>query len=361
MVNAGTLRPNYPLVVVDSLSVNFEHRESSIAAIEEISFEVGAGEFVSICGPSGSGKTTLLRSIAGLCELTSGEIRIHDSVGRDGAHRFGYVVQDYSSSLFPWLTAFRNVELATRASKMNKSERQSSVEEALELVGLAKVGKKYPWELSGGMQQRVAIARALASGAQLLLMDEPFASIDAHTRFELEDLVKSIALARGTTVIMVTHDIDEAVYMSNRVLGMNGTPGKIVSDYSISFPFPRSQIAVRSDPRFVAVRNALYTDLQPARGDGESAATMAQELIGFLRKQKCQFAGGREEAEKFSAGETDIKLSRVIIDSLAAIELCIWIEDSWGIEINPDDLFVFESLGQLVEMAQNQVHGTDGR
>jgi NitT/TauT family transport system ATP-binding protein len=337
--------PNSPILVIDSVTVELGHPGSSHAAI-------GSGEFVTICGPSGTGKTTLLRAIAGLCDITQGQIRLADSLVTKTGRRVGYIVQDYSASLFPWLTAFRNVELATRALKLSRTERRHVVEEAFELVGLTRIARKYPWELSGGMQQRVAIARALAAGADLLLMDEPFASIDAHTRFELEDIVRSIVTSRGTATIMVTHDIDEAVYMSNRVLAMNGSPGKIVSEYVVTFTDPRDQIEVRSDPQFVAIRNALYRDLQPVGDRGSSRSIIAGELIGFLRKQKCQFVGGQEETEKFIAGLADIPLSRVIIDSLAAMELCIWLEDCWGVEISSDKLFNFASLGQLV----NKIH-----
>jgi len=352
---------NSPRLVVDSVTVKVGHSGASFAAIEGISLQVGSGEFVTICGPSGTGKTTLLRAIAGLCDITHGQIRVADSLVPEGSPRVGYIVQDYSSSLFPWLTAFRNVELATRASGLTRAERRHAVEEAFELVGLRGIGSKYPSELSGGMQQRVAIARALAAGADLLLMDEPFASIDAHTRFELEDIVRSVVTSRGTATIMVTHDIDEAVYMSNRVLAMNGSPGKIISEYAVTFADPRDQIEVRSDPQFVEIRNALYRDLQPAVNRGSSRSVIAGELIKFLRKQKCQFVGGQEETEKFVAGLADLELSRVIIDSLASMELCIWLEDCWGLEISPDGLFNFASLGQLVNRIHRQSRGTNGQ
>jgi NitT/TauT family transport system ATP-binding protein len=173
-----------------------------------------------------------------------------------------FVSQDYSRSLFPWLTVTKNVALPFRGKGIAKKEIEIQVANVLAEVGLSNFSRSYPWQLSGGMQQRVAIARALVTRPRLLLLDEPFASVDAHTRFELEDLVLNLVHELNATTIMVTHDIDEATYMSDRVFVMTGSPASFTTEIDLKLPKPRSQSATRSHSDFLTIRDELYKNLR---------------------------------------------------------------------------------------------------
>ncbi|WP_020671054.1 ABC transporter ATP-binding protein [Amycolatopsis nigrescens] len=226
-------------------------------AVHDLSFTVAPGELACIVGPSGCGKSTLLRCIAGLVRPTGGEVRLHGDLVSGVPDDLAVVFQDYSRSLFPWLSVRHNVEFPLRWRGLDRAARRERAKEALGWVGLAGVGGKYPWQLSGGMQQRVSIARALASRPALLLMDEPFASVDAQTRFELEDLLRRVRQERGSTVLLVTHDIDESVYLGDRVLVLSSSPGTIVADLAVSLPAIRDQITTRESAEFVSLRGEV--------------------------------------------------------------------------------------------------------
>jgi len=226
--------------------------------LDGITFEVGKREFVSIMGRSGVGKSTLLRVLAGLHEPSS------DSTVRfDGKSVVGppegvsLVFQDYTSSLLPWRTVARNVELPLEG-RLGKAERHARVVEALEMVGLDDRANDQPFELSGGMQQRVQLARALASRPDVLLMDEPFGALDALTKADLEDQLLDIFAATGTTVVFVTHDIEEAVYLSDRVLVLDGSPAGIVAEIPVRCPRPRTQMHTRESTEFLMARHRVH-------------------------------------------------------------------------------------------------------
>jgi NitT/TauT family transport system ATP-binding protein len=225
-------------------------------AFEGLSFEVPAGQLACIVGPSGCGKSTLLRSIAGLLQPSSGSVQLRGAPVRGVPDDLAVVFQDYSRSLFPWLTVRGNVEFPLRSKRIARAERGDRVEEALEWVGLAGSEKKQPWQLSGGMQQRVAIARALACRPALLLMDEPFASVDAQTRFELEDLLLRVRDRFDSTVLLVTHDIDESIYLGDRVLALSKSPASIIADLPVELG-ERDQIATRESETFVHLRSEV--------------------------------------------------------------------------------------------------------
>jgi NitT/TauT family transport system ATP-binding protein len=226
-------------------------------ALRDITFDVARGEFVCVVGPSGAGKSTLLRCLAGLMPPTSGEALFEGEPLRSVPAGIGVVFQDYGRSLFPWLTVSGNVDLPLRVRGMRRAARADRVTEVLASVGLADTARQYPWQLSGGMQQRVAIARALAYRPDLLLMDEPFASVDAQTRFELEDLIVRVRDSFEVTVVFVTHDIDEAIYLADRVVVLSRAPGVVSEIVDITLPRPRDQIASKADEAFTRYREHL--------------------------------------------------------------------------------------------------------
>lgn len=224
-------------------------------AVDGISLKAEKGEIVSIVGASGCGKSTVLRCIAGLQRPTRGTIRVNGAVvGAVVPEGLAVVFQDYSRSLYPWLSVRDNVALPLVRTQASRAQRRRTAEDALEAVGLGGTGHRYPWQLSGGMQQRVAIARAIACAPVLLLMDEPFGSVDAQTREDLEDLVLRLRRDREMTILLVTHDIDESVYTGDRVIVMNGTPGRVSADLAVQLPQPRDQIATKELPAFVNLR-----------------------------------------------------------------------------------------------------------
>jgi NitT/TauT family transport system ATP-binding protein len=223
-------------------------------ALDDVNLSVKAGELVSIVGPSGCGKSTLMRCIAGLQRPTGGEVSLDDTRLDEVPGNLAVVFQDYSRSLFPWLTVRDNVGLPLRRHGKNRHERHRAAQEALESVGLADAGQKYPWQLSGGMQQRVAIARALAYRPSLMLMDEPFGSVDAQTREDLEDLLLRVRGNGGMTILLVTHDIDESVYVGDRVIVLTAAPGHVCAELPVDLPTERDQVATRELPAFVHLR-----------------------------------------------------------------------------------------------------------
>jgi NitT/TauT family transport system ATP-binding protein len=233
--------------------------------LDNIDLDVAHGSFVCIVGPSGAGKTTLLRCISGLTAPTSGSVFLEgESVDRPPA-RLAVVFQDYSRSLMPWLSVVSNVTLPLRSKGLGKGERLARARTALEAVGLAEHGEQYPWQLSGGMQQRVAIARALAYEPEALLMDEPFASVDAQTRAELENLTLAVRAEFGVTVILVTHDIDEAVYLGDEVVVLSGTPTRIRDRIAVDLGSLRDQLTTKALPEFATLRTQVLQLIQETK------------------------------------------------------------------------------------------------
>jgi NitT/TauT family transport system ATP-binding protein len=236
-----------------------------VEAVRNLTFDVGNHDLVCIVGPSGAGKTTLLKCIAGLMAPTAGEVRLAGEKVAGPPPGMAVVFQEYGRSLFPWMTVEQNIALPLQQKKVAKARQRELVEQALVAVGLEDVPKSYPWQLSGGMQQRVAIARAVAYEPDVLLMDEPFAAVDAQTRAELEDLTRSLWKRLGMTVLFVTHDIDEAVYLGQRVLVLSSSPTVVMDDIAIDLPDERDQLATRSLPRFAQLRSQVYGRIQDAK------------------------------------------------------------------------------------------------
>ena len=241
-----------PLLEVKDLG--HRYGRDAPAVMEGLSFSVRPAELVCIVGPSGCGKTTLLRCAAGLLAPSAGTVVLEGERVAGVPDDIAMVFQDYSRSLFPWLRVGRNVDFPLSRRRLGGRERAERVRESLAAVGLEEVADRYPWQLSGGMQQRVAIARALAVRPRLLLMDEPFASVDAQTRADLEDLVLEVRDRFQMTVLFVTHDIDESVYLGDRVLVLSRGPARLVAEIPVPLPRPRDQIATKELDAFVRLR-----------------------------------------------------------------------------------------------------------
>jgi NitT/TauT family transport system ATP-binding protein len=257
-----------PLLEVRDLHFRYDGDASTVpAALDDVSFRVDSGEFVSIVGPSGSGKTTLLRCVAGLQRPTRGEVRLAGSAVTDVPKELAIVFQDYGRSLYPWMKVRENVDMPLRNMGLSRDERRQRIDSALAEVDLTDAVDKYPWQLSGGMQQRVAIARAVAYRPEILLMDEPFASVDAQTRADLQDMALAVWKAHRSTVLFVTHDIDEAVYLSGRVIVLSKPPATVAAEIPIDLPQPRDQIETKAAPEFVAQRAEVARLIRRPRGE----------------------------------------------------------------------------------------------
>lgn len=264
--------PDDALLRVVGLRHRYGSGRSAHLAIDRLDFGVDEGEFVSIVGPSGSGKTTLLKCVSGLMPPTEGQVSLGGEVTDGVPAQLALVFQDYKSSLFPWMTVKANVDFPLGQRNLDRQQRTSLIEESLAAVDLASYGDFYPWQLSGGMQQRVAIARALAYRPKVLLMDEPFASVDAQTRAELEDLVLDVRERFAMTVLFVTHDIDESVYLSDRILVLSKSPATVIADLKVPLPMPRDQIDTRGHEDFVNLRSEVARLIRRA-GEGYRGET----------------------------------------------------------------------------------------
>ncbi|MBC7594170.1 MAG: ABC transporter ATP-binding protein [Kineosporiaceae bacterium] len=253
------------MLSIQGLKKVYSTGSGDVEAVRDLTFELVQGEFVCIVGPSGAGKTTLLRCIAGLLDATAGTITLAGETVTGPPRGMAVVFQEYGRSLFAWMTVRENVELPLKAQGVAKAERKRLAAEALEAVSLSHATDSYPWQLSGGMQQRVAIARAIAFQPKVLLMDEPFAAVDAQTRAELEDLLLDIWKRMGVTVLFVTHDIDESVYLGERVLILSHSPTVVQEDLKIDLPDERDQLTTRSLTRFAQLRGHVYEQIQRAK------------------------------------------------------------------------------------------------
>ncbi len=258
---------------VDHLSKTYGEGDDAVEAIGDLDFEVQDGEFVCIVGPSGCGKTTLLKCMSGLLPPSSGQVLLHDEPVDGPPERMALVFQEYSRSLFPWMSVRQNVAFPLRSKKLDKAEAAQLVEQAVDSVDLTDFLDRYPWELSGGMQQRVAIARALAYQPEIMLMDEPFASVDAQTRADLEDLLLRVRERYGVTVVFVTHDIDESVYLGDRIVVLTPSPTRVQEALDVDLPQPRDQVQTKELPEFARLRAHVYRSIK--RRETEPAETTA--------------------------------------------------------------------------------------
>jgi NitT/TauT family transport system ATP-binding protein len=236
------------ILEISGLGKTYGTGEKATHAVGDVSFAIEDGEFVCVVGPSGCGKTTLLKCIAGLLQPSRGEVTLRGGRVTGPPEEMALVFQEYGRSLMPWASVRNNVLLPLRHKKLSREQRAELVDGAVEAVGLTRFLDHYPWQLSGGMQQRVAI----------LLMDEPFASVDAQTRGDLEDLVLRVRGQFGITILFVTHDIDESVYLSDRVIVLTHSPTEVKEIVQVGLPVPRDQIATKELAEFTQLRGHVH-------------------------------------------------------------------------------------------------------
>jgi NitT/TauT family transport system ATP-binding protein len=266
--DAGAGAPADRVLEVAGLGVTYGTGDAAVHAVGDITFSVQRGRFVCIVGPSGCGKTTLLKALSGLLRPTRGRVAVAGRPVDRPPKDLAMVFQDYSRSLLPWLRVWDNVTFPLKAQGVPKREIAERAAAALAEVGLEGFDRKYPWQLSGGMQQRVAIARAVAYRPAVLLMDEPFASVDAQVRADLEDLVLRVQADTRMTMVLVTHDIDESVYLGDEVIVLSHRPSAVIETLAISLPRPRDQLTTKALPEFVDLRSRILRHIRRERESG---------------------------------------------------------------------------------------------
>ena len=250
-------------------------RGGETLALQRVSLDLEKGDFVAILGPSGCGKSTLLQIVAGLIPPSAGQVLLDGAPVTKPPREIVYLFQQYAKSLLPWRTVRQNVALAFEArAGIDKRAALAGCDHYLDMVGLASFGDHFPWQLSGGMQQRVAIARALAAQPKVLLLDEPFSAVDALTRMELQSLILDIWAKSGLTILLITHDVDEAVFLADRIAVLSNRPSTIERIESTQLPRPREALATREVPRFLDLRHDLVDHLLRRQSERASHASV---------------------------------------------------------------------------------------
>ncbi len=249
---------NNGILTFENVAIHMGGRE----ILSSTSLSVQRGEFVCVIGPSGCGKTTLLRAAAGFVAPSGGAVRRNGEAITGPSREVAFVFQDYGRALLPWRTVAANVSLALEAAKVPTAERPARIARVLATVGLAAHADKFPAQLSGGMQQRVQIARCLAQEPSLMMMDEPFGALDAMTRESLQDELARLVREQGLTVMFVTHDLEEALYLGDRVIALRANPTadkpSLAAMIDVPLPYPRNQLTTKEHPEFLRLRRALY-------------------------------------------------------------------------------------------------------
>ena len=260
--SAGKARAGGESLHINQLGKVYGADARGLVAIQDVTLEVKAGEFLTVVGPSGCGKSTFLQIVAGLLSSTSGSVTVGSRKVDGPPEGLVYLFQQYSKSLLPWRSVIDNVAFAIEhRPDVARKERRKYCEQYLDMVGLREFADRYPRELSGGMQQRVAIARALAARPKVLLLDEPFSAVDALTRLELHRLILQLWEKQGFTAVLVTHDVDEAVFLSDRVAVLSTRPSVIEAIVDTDLPRPRDKIVTPELPRFLQLRHYLLERL----------------------------------------------------------------------------------------------------
>ena len=263
---ARPVRAETSALVISNLSVRFGAR----TILDAINFAVREGEFLCIVGSSGSGKTTLLRVLAGLARPTEGKVLFSGAEISGPSRDRAIIFQDYSKALLPWRTVRGNVALSLEARNVPSDEQDAIIDDLLARMGLTGTKQQFPGQISGGMQQRVQIARCLAQNPKLLLMDEPFGALDAMTRQTLQDDILQLVSEKQIATVFITHDLEEAIYLGDRVIVLGGSPAGIRESIEIDLPRPRNQLTTREDSRFLAYRHRLFEMLVHERSSQAS-------------------------------------------------------------------------------------------
>jgi ABC-type nitrate/sulfonate/bicarbonate transport system ATPase subunit len=274
--------PVVPALSIRNLSVSFGAASSGAQTVlDNIDIDVLDGEFFCIIGSSGAGKTTLLRVLAGLLRPTRGEVHFNGQAISAPSRDRAIIFQDYSKALLPWRTVRGNVALSLEARRMPAGRQDAVIDELLAKMALSGAKDRFPGQLSGGMQQRVQIARCLAQEPKILLMDEPFGALDAMTRQALQDEILQLAAEKHITVVFITHDLEEAIYLGDRVAVLGGSPATIVEMIDVELPRPRNQLTTRENSRFLAHRHRLFELLAHDRSARNAVgARTAEPRIG---------------------------------------------------------------------------------
>ena len=254
LVDVRPVRASLSALSISKLSVRFGVR----TILDSVNLDVRQGEFVCIVGSSGSGKTTLLRVLAGLARADEGNVLFEGAEISGPSRDRAIIFQDYSKALLPWRTVRGNVALSLEARKFPAAEQGAVIDELLGRMGLSQAKEQFPSQLSGGMQQRVQIARCLAQDPKLLLMDEPFGALDAMTRQTLQDEILQLVADKHIATVFITHDLEEAIYLGDRVVVLGGSPAGVIESMEIDLPRPRNQLTTREDSRFLAYRHRLF-------------------------------------------------------------------------------------------------------
>ena len=274
------IRQREVILEVRNLAKRYQSAQGETEALRDINFKVHRREFVCVIGPSGCGKSTLIRILAGLDHHTAGEVLLDNAPVKGPGRDRGMVFQGYS--LFPWLTVKRNVMFGPEMSGHTRNAAENQARQWLDLVGLTKFADAYPHQLSGGMRQRVAIARALVNQPRILLMDEPFGALDAQTRCKMQSHLLDIWKNIDLTILFITHDLDEAIYLADRILVLKAHPGEVQEIIEVPVPRPRSSSQFTS-PEFIATRARLDALIHPPEPEetADEAATAQSHMIRF--------------------------------------------------------------------------------
>jgi NitT/TauT family transport system ATP-binding protein len=238
---------------------NVDFAYGPVVVLSNVSFAINPGTISCVIGPSGCGKTTVLRLVAGFVQATRGVVSVSGQKRTRPSRDVAVVFQDYGRALLPWRNVYGNVSLALEAAHIPRGERRTRIESMLELVGLQDHAHKFPAQLSGGMQQRLQIARCLAQNPKILLMDEPFGALDAMTRASLQDELLRIQSERQITILFVTHDLEEALYLGHQVVALQANPGRLSRLVDVPLVFPRDQLTTRENPEFLRMRRELFS------------------------------------------------------------------------------------------------------
>ncbi len=270
MMSLGTEQASLGHIKAHEVGIRFQTRTGSMEAVQSVSLHVEPGEFVSLIGPSGCGKSTLLNAVAGFIEPSAGTLTVDGKTIHGPGPDRGVVFQQYS--LFPWMTVRKNVEFGLKMHGMARMERECQARTLLGLAGLLSFENHYPDQLSGGMKQRVGIVRALATSPQVLLMDEPFGALDAQTRVVMQEILTNMWQRLRISVLFITHDIDEAIFLSDRIYVMTARPGRIKAELAVELPRPRTP-AMMASPEFITLVQTVRALIRE-----ESLASMRGEL-----------------------------------------------------------------------------------